>query len=399
MARYCIACGAGLNDGARFCGNCGAPVPDSEPAGTQQVETGPLSPPVPPPPAAVLAEPLDAVPAEPAVGRSGPNWLLIGGGTGIVLLLLLYYFIFLRDDMSAPAPAAATEKAASEYAATRKMFVVADANVRDKPAIKDGNIVGKLPRGSIVNGTLKMAMDGTGGWFELADGKGFVSDVNLSETQPPEIVKPLGDRMWNADRPVDIYGQPDAAAPVLDHVAAGTPLMLFGLTANGYVEIKLKKGGVGYLADGARIAEASNARGKPIAISFNPASCNFGGELEVEFGKLAAQSRAAYEAADNRDYPSDAARDQALGKLEGKSYYQKLERSWNGLSITGIAQHYESQSLYFADSPDKVIAAFRAAGHKIDRTGAFPATEIYAGIGATAGEGRGYGKTDLSCGV
>jgi hypothetical protein len=119
----------------------------------------------------------------------------------------------------------------------------------------------------------------------------------------------------------------------------------------------------------------------------------------VEFGKLAAKSRAAYEAIDKVDYVSDEARDKALASIEGKSYYQRMERSFNGLSITAIAQHYESQSIYFSDAPDKVIAAFRGAGHKIGRDGQFPATELYAGIGATAGEGRSYGKTDLSCGV
>ena len=99
------------------------------------------------------------------------------------------------------------------------------------------------------------------------------------------------------------------------------------------------------------------------------------------------------------DFASDAARDKALIGFEGKSYFQRLERSFNGLSITGIAQHYESQSVYFADAPDKVLAAFKAAGYKIGRDGQFANTEIYAGIGATAGEGRSFGRSDLSCGV
>lgn len=416
MTRFCISCGAALKDGARFCGSCGAPVAEAEqaedliptatvPEPPADIQPEPFAAPTPPAPAAAVppvvppVAPVYEAPVEALPERAGPNWLLIGGGAGILLLLLLYYFIFIRDDVSSPAAPSTTEKIEAKEVDGAKLYAVAEANIRDKATTVGTQIVGKLARGFAVSGTVVTGADGTTPWLELADGKGFVAMSNLSETEPPQITKALGDRIWVADQSMDIFAQPDPSATVLDRVAVGTPLTLFGLTANDYVEIKLKKGGVGYILDGARIAEASNAKGKPIAISFNPGSCNFGGELEVEFAKLASKSRAAYEAADNQDYASDAARDAALGKLEGKSYYQKIERSYNGLSITAIAQHYESQSIYFADAPDKVIAAFKTAGHKIGRDGQFPNTEIYAGIGAIAGEGRAYGKSDLSCGV
>jgi hypothetical protein len=403
MTRFCISCGAALNDGARFCGSCGAPVPEKAEDGA----VPPVEQPVPPSPVAtetIPPEPVmevpDVAPEMPdAAERTGPNWLLIGGGAGILLLLLLYYLIFIRDDMSTATPPATTDKITAKEVEDSKYYAVADANIRDKATTVGSTITGKLLRGTGASGKIITGEDGSTSWLELADGKGFIAMSNLSETEPPKITKALGDRVWPADKAMDILAAPEAGAAVLDSVAAGTPLTLYGLTANDYIEIKLKKGGVGYIADGARIAEASNVKGKPIAISFNPSSCNFGGELEVEFGKLATRARAAYDALDKQDYPSDEARNQALGKVEGKSYYQKLERSFNGLSITAVGQHYESQSIYFADAPDKVIAAFRAAGHKIGRDGQFPATELYAGIGATAGEGRSYGKTDLSCGV
>jgi hypothetical protein len=399
MTRFCISCGTALNDGARFCGNCGAPVPDP----SDGMDAPPVEPPAPPP---IIAA--DAMPDESTLEmvesladtpeRTGPNWLLIGGGAGILLLLLLYYLVFIRDDVGSTPPPT-TEKIEAKEVEASKFFAVADANIRDKATTVGTTILGKLLRGTATSGKIITGEDGSTSWLELADGKGFVAMSNLSETEPPQIIKPLGDRIWSSDKAMDIFAGPEAGAAVLDRVAAGTPLTLFGLTANDYIEIKLKKGGVGYIADGARIAEASNVKGKPIAISFNPDSCNFGGELEVEFGKLAAKDRANYDAIEKRDYPTDEAREKALGAVEGKSYYQKLERSFNGLSITAIGQHYESQSVYFADAPDKVIAVFRAAGHKIGRDGQFPSTDLYAGIGATSGEGRSYGKTDLSCGV
>jgi hypothetical protein len=405
MAKFCISCGAALDDGARFCGSCGAPVPSNGEALTE----APLPPPAPPPSEAVeyappVEEPVsvadysEPVERDAELERKGPNWLLIGGGAGILLLLILYYFIFIRDDVSTTPPPTAEKVEAKEVEET-KLYTVAEANIRDKATTIGSNILGKLPRGSEASGSIITGEDGTTQWLELAAGKGFVAMSNLSEEERPQIAKALGDRLWSTDKAMDIFAQPDAGAAVLDRVSAGTQLTLFGLTANDYIEIKLKKGGVGYIADGARISELANAKGKPIAISFNPDSCNFGGELEVEFGKLAAKSRAAYQAIDKTDFASEEARDKALIGFEGKSYYQRLERSFNGISITGIAQHYESQSVYFADPPDKVLAAFRAAGYKIGRDGQFTNTEIYAGIGATAGEGRSYGKSDLSCGV
>jgi hypothetical protein len=413
MAKFCISCGAPLNEGARFCGSCGAPVPDNGEAVAVEPAADPVEAPAPSPPASTLPpppppvyepEPVAVAPdySDPVIDepeKKGPNWLLIGGGAGILLLLLLYYLIFIRDDISGPTTPATNEKVEAKEVAGTPYFAVADANIRDKATTAGTSITGKLLRGTSATGTVITGEDGTTQWLELADGKGFIAMSNLSETEPPQITKALGDKIWVADKAMDIWAQPDGSAAVLDRVQAGTPLTLFGLTANDYIEIKLKKGGVGYIADGARIAELANAKGKPIAISFNPASCNFGGELEVEFGKLAAKSRAAYDAIDKTDFPSDEARDKALGNFEGKSYFQRLERSFNGLSITGIAQHYESQSIYFADAPDKVLAAFKAAGYKIGRDGQFANTEIYAGIGATAGDGRGFGKSDLSCGV
>ncbi|HEV7233426.1 MAG TPA: hypothetical protein VGN36_04210, partial [Sphingorhabdus sp.] len=92
-------------------------------------------------------------------------------------------------------------------------------------------------------------------------------------------------------------------------------------------------------------------------------------------------------------------REKALGSIEGKSTYAKLARSFEGLSLTAIGLHYESQSLYFADPPAKVIEIFREKGFRIDGNGNFPSTELYAGISGTRGESAAYGKSELGCGV
>ena len=88
-----------------------------------------------------------------------------------------------------------------------------------------------------------------------------------------------------------------------------------------------------------------------------------------------------------------------MSAVEGRSTYQRLQRSYAGLTVTAIAQHYESQSVYFADPAAKVIEVFRAKGFRIARDGSFAATELYAGVSGTRGEGTAFGKSELGCGV
>jgi hypothetical protein len=410
MTRYCISCGVSLAEGARFCAGCGSAVePVLDQHAAQQAAPEPLAESSMPHSElqkfAASEHPLDENEASPAFeddARKGPNWLLIGGGAAILFLLALYYLVFIRDDLpSNPAVAApvAKEEVKTQETEAKQLFAVADANIRDRPTAQGSNILGQLLRGTAASGTLINGEDGTSVWLKLSDDKGFVGLVNLSETKPPELAKLLADKKWTADKPLEILSQPDPSGAVVDRIAVGTVLTLYGLTSNDYIEIKLRKGGVGYITDGARILAATPVAGKPINVSFNASTCNFGGELEAEFERLSKRVRAAYDATEKADYPSDAARDKALAALEGKSSYQKLQRSFNGLSITAIGQHYESQSVYFADPPEKVAAVFRASGQKVGKDGRIPSADLIASISASGGEGRSFGKSELGCGV
>ena len=324
---------------------------------------------------------------------------VMAGFLTVLVLAALYYGLFLRDDRGGAQSAPKQAQAETAAAIQTQLFAVTDANIRDKATTVDSTVLGRLSRGQTATGVLISEGDTDRQWLQLDEGKGFIAVSNLSENEPPKLIKLLGDKIWTTDKAITIYTEPTTEAAPIETVKARTALSLYGLTTNDFIEIKLKKNGVGYIAGGARIVALSLVKGRPVTFNFNPASCDFGGELESEFAKLTAKSRAAYKAIDMTDFASDAARDKALIGFEGKSYFQRLERSFNGLSITGIAQHYESQSMYFADAPDKVLAAFKAAGYKIGRDGQFTNTEIYAGIGATGGEGRSFGKSDLSCGV
>jgi hypothetical protein len=429
MTRYCIACGSALADRARFCGECGAAVVSAT-GPQQQVEPQPAvdmplahedvdAAPLPSSIDTTQYDPNETAYAEPAEEHAdwseplseealprGPNWMLIGGGIAILLLLLLFYLFFIRD-VAGENPARAAPKAAesqkTEEVETKQLFAISDANIRDRPTAQGSTIVGKLVRGAAATGTVINGEDETSEWLELEDGKGFIGLVNLSETKPPVIAKALGDKSWTTDKPLEIWSQPDPSATLIDRVPAGSVLTLFGLTSNDYIEIKLRKGGVGYIAGGAKLLETVVPTSKPITISFNPATCNFGGEMEVLFAKLAAQIEAKRLAVAKAKYPSEEAREAAIQKYESatelRSDFIKVNRSYNGLTVTAIGQHYESQSVYFSDPPEKVTAAFRAAGHKIGKDGMFPPTDLLSSVGASSSDAGAYGKSELSCGV
>lgn len=412
MITFCKACDAPLQSGAAFCSKCGTPVADAPAMGADRPQVSeeavalPIAGPAAMPSSIADAAAGETAPPGPAdngaaeIPARNTNWLLIGGAIGTLLVIsLIYFMLFVRDDLENSPNSGAANAGTEEIAGQQKqLFAMTEANIRDKPTTVGSVILGKMPRGSAVTGRLVNGSDDpASNWLELADGKGYISAVNLSDAKPPELVKLLNDKVWTADVDIDIWKAPDSTSELVTRANSGTKLTLSGLTANDFIEVKLKSGGVGYIANAADIM--ARVGGKPIALSFNPNSCDFGPEISAIFNSLAAQSRKESEEAEDRDYPNDDARDAALSRLEGKSYYQKLQRSFNGLSVTGVAQHYESQSVYFADPPAKVIEIFRSLGFKIDNGGQFPTGDLYAGIVGTRGEGAAYGKSELSCGV
>lgn len=392
MVKFCTSCGAANTPDARYCAKCGNAVAAAATEAMPEVVDQPAAPRE----IASLPDVEAGLQDEPEPKR---HWLVIVAVAGSLLLIGgLYYWLFLADDVGGAQESGystgAEEGAAAE---TKQFFVMTEANVRDRATTVGSTILGKMPRGSAVTGVVKLGEDGTSEWLELADGKGFIATVNLSEVEPPEIARALNDRIWTADGPIDIWAQADSASTLVDRVGEGTKLTLSGLTANDFIEVKLRQGGVGYIADGADIL--SRLGGKPIDIIFNPQTCVFGGELGAEFAKIGARLRAQWQELENREFPDEEARDKAYASAEGRSSFVKLPRSYKGLSLTAIAQHYESQSLYFADPPSKVIEVFRGQGFRIDANGNFASTELYAGISSTRGEGASYGKSELGCGV
>ncbi len=368
MEQGCPHCGSANGYDALFCAHCGHALTRSEPRSTS------------------------------AAPKRKTHWWIwpLAGIITLAAVVGLYFWLFLADDMGETSPEA-SRTALGTTSQARSFYAMTDANIRDKPTTQGSTILGKLPRGAQVTGTVKASEGASTDWLELSDGKGFIAMVNLSPDAPAELLRRLNDQVWVADESQNIWSSPAPESVLLDRVPAGTRLTLSGVTAGDYLEVKLVAGGFGYIANAEDILAKLNA--KPIAIGFNPQSCVFTGEIGAEFAKIAARLRAQWQELEAREFADDAARDNAYAESEGKSNYVRMRRAFDGLTLTAIGQHYESQSLYFADPPQKVIDAFRARGFNIGKDGLFRATELYAGITATRGEGAAYGKTELGCGV
>ena len=143
-----------------------------------------------------------------------------------------------------------TEEAVPSYSAAQEAvgfgaYVIADANLRNRPTSGSSNL-SRVPRGRRLPGEWVTGEDGVSRWLRLADGTGFVSSVNLSSTAPPRLSTNLGEYAFRPSQDLQLHAQPSEMSSVVDTVPPGTLLILTGITANGFAEAKGRRGGVGY---------------------------------------------------------------------------------------------------------------------------------------------------------
>ena len=226
--RPCHACGAQNDAVARFCAACGTTMA----GGTA-----------------------DVIDQRNELPVQTPEFRNIALGVAAVLIIgLLAFLAFGQEDSSNNAapdkPVVITEaKPAKPVGQETVMWTVTDAIVREKPTTKNSKELGKLPRGTKLNGILQMGSDGQSKWLWLADGSGYVGAIILSQNEPPKLVKILGNQTWYAPDAVAIYALPDSASPQIATIPQGQKIRLAGITENGFAEAELKKG-VGYIAAG-----------------------------------------------------------------------------------------------------------------------------------------------------
>lgn len=231
MPKFCIGCGVPLKDDAKFCTGCGQGVG----AAPSQAHAD-----------HVTAHYDDMEYTEPRRKR-----LFLIGGAAAALLALAGGGYYLYNTKFAPDIGSVIVNNSTDGAATvtgmqTEKYTIADANVRTRPTATGTSIVIKLPRGAKVSGAMQIVEDGTSRWFKLAGG-GFISAVNLADIAPPPLAMMLGDADWYSPGEIQIRALPDDNSAVIETVQPGTHLVVAGITQNNFAEMKLNKGGVGYV--------------------------------------------------------------------------------------------------------------------------------------------------------
>ncbi len=318
-----------------------------------------------------------------------------------------YYLAFIHDAGSSAAKdvVKVAPKAALEVAEVKQFYAATKARLRDSPAAENSNVIALLRRGDPVSGSIVAGTAEGQLWLKLADNKGFVNVVNLSEKPAPVLKASFSGKVFTLPQRAILLSAPSKDSQILDRLAQGSALTASGITRNGYAEIIRQTGGVGYIANGEQLLAALEkpALARAMTIRIDNNGCAAGPEIDSLFRQIQYRQAAGLKAVEDAKYPDDDARDAAIAKYrqrtEGKSVVIPLERSFRTLTVTGLAQHYESQSVYFADPPEQVRKVFRSIGYRVGKDGKLPSGEIYAGIDPAPKGNASYGKTDLGCGV
>lgn len=129
--------------------------------------------------------------------------------------------------------------------------------------------------------------------------------------------------------------------------------------------------------------------GPPMTLTISNRNCNWGADYETYYQRAADMQR-------------------QIGSAEGREVEQLVvrvpNRSWNGLTVGGVAAQYEGAGIIFVEPVDIVRAVLERSGVTVAADGGIPLTgdaegAVVQAIGATTGSTRRYGATMLSCGA
>ncbi len=337
-----------------------------------------------------------------------PPFIIIGAG-----LLVAFLAWGMRDFWMSPkkpeaqsmAPTSTGEPAVVDESETQAYFAVRKLKIRSKPST-EATVLSEIARGTAIEGTLVMGPDNKTRWIKVKGKEQYIAEINLSDVAPEALQLALN-RTLTLDEQTEIRNRAADNGTTVDTIAAGGKVEAIGVV-NGWIEIALKKGGVGYIrpseASTNAVASLTATGPKPEVaaapavdygsmISFSPDTCSFGSGIDSVMTALSNnQGKGPFtvpgiegELTSKPYNPSDPANGKTLTSVKG---------SYKGLTLTGIYSGYEGNGLSFSDSPDKVAAAFADAGFQKDDNGGY-ATSQDGGGGFITSEG---GKTVLSCG-
>ncbi len=176
MANFCNNCGANLGGDAKFCPGCGTNVSTPPPLAAAPAYAAPSAP-------------VYAAPTASVASKNNLPWIIAGLAT-LAMVVLVSYLLFSRPATGTAGTAAMAAGAKEGEALGPEVikFVNSEANIRSMATARgeESKIVGSVKRGNQVKGTMHMGLSGDAHWFKLADGRGYISAVNLGDA--PTVV-------------------------------------------------------------------------------------------------------------------------------------------------------------------------------------------------------------------
>lgn len=384
MTQFCISCGAALRPNVKFCTKCGATTASDAISADVPID------------AEAEAAPLSFKRYLPHIlGTLAILAVIAVGGTylfGVPKSELPGDYNGCADGANAAKPECAEAAPPEITGQVTSMYILADANVRDRPTAKGSNIIDKIFRGTSISGILQIGEDGTSQWFRLDGNAGFIGAVNLSFSAPPKLAKTFADMKWNVEKGTDLLATPAAGSAVVAHLNPGDQTTIAGVTENGFAEVKRSKGGVGYFF----ITLQNDASGyllatpKAMSLQFNRSQCSYGPDFDPLFKMAQVRQAEAVKA----------------GADETTSGYTNVNGLLFGLHVTAVGSHYESTNIYFLEDSGAVVKAFLDNGFRFEKNDEFVGYSLVDGSNAAAGASVAdtgssemkYGKSAFGCG-
>lgn len=142
----------------------------------------------------------------------------------------------------------------------------------------------------------------------------------------------------------------------------------------------------------ARDLAAAPRVGPPIRIAISNQGCQWGPDLEPYFDRSIAAREALAARSPDGIAPEDAS-----------SFIAVPNRTWNGLTVSAVAVHWESAAVYFREPVDQVRRVLRENGIEVSDLGEMPIRNEESveaqSLDPTNPEDRRYGASSITCGV
>jgi TonB family protein len=238
-------------------------------ARSQKVEVSPLEP-----AGERASDSAKSAPSAVPVNYRDPNKANHGGALWAIVLGVLFFAFALSKcdtntssntmnvdenltttDMNA---VGADSNANASSAQTISRFLAMDSNVRASPT-SNSRALGKLTRGSQVEGSLVAGTGSLGPWLKLTSGRyagGYILALgNVRQTPPPSIDVSAAGFRFPIDR-TPIYAEPESTSEVLDYTTVGKRVHVYGRTPDGFLEVGVSSDRVGYIPEEALPADS-----------------------------------------------------------------------------------------------------------------------------------------------